>query len=46
MNTDIKKYIRTVKDFPKKGIMFRDITTLLKAPEGLKTSFNALLEVY
>ncbi len=44
MNTDIKKYIRTVKDFPKKGIMFRDITTLLKAPEGLRTSFNALLE--
>jgi adenine phosphoribosyltransferase len=44
MNTDIKKYIRTVKDFPKKGIMFRDITTLLKTPEGLKTSFNALLK--
>ncbi len=44
MDTDIKKYIRTVKDFPKKGIMFRDITTLLKAPVGLKISFNALLE--
>jgi adenine phosphoribosyltransferase len=44
MNTDIKKYIRTVKDFPKPGIMFRDITTLLKEPEGLKTSFNALLK--
>lgn len=44
MNTDIKKYIRTVKDFPKKGIMFRDITTLLKTPKGLKTSFNALLK--
>jgi adenine phosphoribosyltransferase len=44
MNTDIKKYIRKVKDFPKKGIMFRDITTLLKTPKGLKTSFNALLK--
>jgi len=44
MNTDIKKYIRTVKDFPKPGIMFRDITTLLKEPEGLKSSLNALLE--
>ncbi len=44
MNTDIKKYIRTVKNFPKPGIMFRDITTLLKEPEGLKASFNALLK--
>ena len=44
METDIKKYIRTVKDFPKPGIMFRDITTLLKEPEGLKASFNALVK--
>ena len=44
MNTDIKKYIRSVKDFPKPGIVFRDITTLLKEPEGLKASFNALVE--
>lgn len=44
MDADIKKYIRTVKDFPKPGIMFRDITTLLKEPEGLKASFDALIE--
>lgn len=44
MNTDLKKYIRTVKNFPKPGIMFRDITTLLKEPEGLKGSFNALVD--
>lgn len=37
---DLKSYIRSVKDFPKKGIMFRDITTLLKNPE----SFNYTLE--
>jgi adenine phosphoribosyltransferase len=43
MNEDIRKYIRTVKDFPKPGIMFRDITTLLKEPEGLKATFNALV---
>jgi adenine phosphoribosyltransferase len=43
MERVIKKYIRTVKDFPKPGIMFRDITTLLKEPEGLKASFNALV---
>jgi len=45
MDIDLKKYIRTVKDFPKPGIMFRDITTLLKEPEGLRTSFNALVKL-
>ncbi len=44
MNSDIKKYIRSVKDFPKPGIMFRDITTLLKEPDGLKASFHALIK--
>jgi adenine phosphoribosyltransferase len=33
---DIKKFIRDVADFPKKGIMFRDITPLLKNPAALK----------
>ena len=37
---DLKKHIRNVKDFPKQGIMFRDITTLLKNPEA----FNFTLE--
>lgn len=44
METDIKKYIRTIKDFPKPGIMFRDITTLLKDPEGLRASFDSLIK--
>lgn len=44
METDIKKYIRNIKDFPKPGIVFRDITTLLKEPEGLKASFKSLVE--
>ncbi len=33
---NIKKAIRTIPDFPKEGIMFRDITTLLKDAEPLK----------
>ena len=33
---DIKKKIRTIPNFPKKGIMFRDITTLLQDSQGLK----------
>ncbi len=32
----IKSRIRTVEDFPKKGIMFRDITSLIADPVGLK----------
>ena len=27
---DLKKYIRSIQDYPKKGILFRDITTLIK----------------
>ncbi len=42
MPTDLKKYIRGVKDFPKKGIMFRDITTLLKDPEASRETLDLL----
>ncbi len=44
MNTDLKKYIRSIKDFPKPGIMFRDITTLLKNPEAFKITLEQLSE--
>jgi len=33
---DLKKHIRSIKDYPKKGILFRDITTLIKNPEAFK----------
>jgi adenine phosphoribosyltransferase len=33
---DLKKYIREVPDFPKPGILFYDITTLLQDPTGLR----------
>lgn len=38
----IKSRIRTIPDFPKPGIMFRDITTLLKDPEGLRLTVDGL----
>jgi len=43
MPADLKKYIRSIRDFPIKGIIFRDITTLLKEPEALKETLNQLL---
>jgi adenine phosphoribosyltransferase len=43
---DIKTLIRTVPDFPKPGIQFRDITTLLKNPDGLRTVIESLKRVY
>ncbi len=39
---DLKAYIRDVPDFPKKGILFKDITPLLRAPEALKFTVDAL----
>ena len=41
---DLKDYIRNVKDFPKEGILFRDITTLLKNPESFNYTLEKLLE--
>lgn len=42
----IKSRIRTVPHWPKKGIMFRDITTLLKDPVGLKVCIDDLVKRY
>ena len=41
---DLKEHIRNIKDFPKEGIMFRDITTLLKNPDAVKFTLNELLK--
>src|ERR1700685_1547438 len=42
----LKKLIREVPDFPKKGILFYDITTLLKDKRGFATLIDALAEHY
>jgi adenine phosphoribosyltransferase len=42
MAQDLQKYIREVKDFPKKGILFKDITTLLKEPEAIAAALKQL----
>jgi len=43
---DLKQLIREVPDFPKPGINFYDITTLLKHPDGLRRTVDALAEQF
>jgi adenine phosphoribosyltransferase len=42
---DLKKYIRSIPDYPKKGILFRDITTLIKDPEAFKYSIDQIIKI-
>ena len=43
MESYLKSTIRNIKNFPKEGIVFRDITTLLNNPEALKKTSDALI---
>lgn len=43
---ELKKYIRDIPDFPKKGIIFKDITTLLKDKKAFKQSVDALTKKF
>jgi len=43
---EIKSLIRTIPDFPKPGVMFRDITTLLKNTDGFRTAIDQLVGKY
>lgn len=43
---DIKALIRNIPDFPKEGILFRDITTLLQNPEGFGFVIDQLTDLY
>ena len=42
---DLKKYIRSIPDYPKKGILFRDITTLIKNPDALNFAIDRIVEI-
>ena len=41
---ELKDYVRTIPDFPKEGIMFRDVTTVLQDPVGLKLAIDGMQE--
>ena len=42
---DLKKYIRSIPDYPKKGILFRDITTLIKDASAFKFTNDKIVEI-
>ena len=42
---DLKKYIRSIQDYPKKGILFRDITTLIKNKDAFKDCIDQISEI-
>ena len=41
---DLKDYIRSIPDYPKKGILFRDITTLIKDEKAFAQTINQIVE--
>ena len=43
---DLKQQIRNIPDFPKPGILFYDITTLLRDPQGFKATVDSLAAPY
>ncbi|MCB1518680.1 MAG: adenine phosphoribosyltransferase [Hyphomicrobiaceae bacterium] len=42
MSIDLKNYVRTIPDYPKPGILFRDITTLIEHPDGFRESVERM----
>jgi len=42
---DLKKYIRSIQDYPKKGILFRDITTLIKDKDAFKNCIDQMSKI-
>ena len=41
---DLKNYIRSIPDYPKKGILFRDITTLIKDEKAFEETINQIVD--
>ncbi len=42
---DLKKHIRSIPDYPKKGILFRDITTLIKNTDAFRYTNDKIIEI-
>lgn len=42
---ELKDYVTTIPDFPEKGIMFRDITTVIQDPDGFRMAVDGLVDM-
>lgn len=41
----LEDYVRCIPDFPSEGVMFRDITSVIQDPDGLKLAIDSMIEV-
>ena len=41
----VADYVRSIPDFPKEGVIFRDITTILQDPDGLQLAIDGLVKM-
>jgi adenine phosphoribosyltransferase len=46
LNKTVRDYIRTIVDFPREGVMFRDVTTLFADPRGFRMAVDQMLHPY
>jgi len=44
MSKKLEEYVTTIPDFPEPGIMFRDVTSVIESPEGLKLALDGLYD--
>ncbi|MDD4185850.1 MAG: adenine phosphoribosyltransferase [Candidatus Methanomethylophilaceae archaeon] len=42
---DIKTFVKTIPDFPKPGIQFRDVTTIAENPEGMRIAIDGIVDM-
>ena len=42
---ELKDYVRSIPDFPQKGVIFRDVTSVVQDPDGLQLSIDAMQEL-
>ena len=42
MSKKVEDYVRSIPDFPEPGIIFRDVTSVIQSPEGLKLAIDGI----
>ena len=45
MSNKVEDYVRSIPDFPEPGIIFRDVTSVIQSPEGLKLAIDGITDL-